>query len=278
MGPRYILKVLPVSLVCTLAVRLAKDDEANGVSAGKRRLTTKRPAAATLPKRRRGRVALSKAILVVSATRVVLVTRLSSAATGAHTFHPAESFLRHPRGHLLPPPVGAYPFITPLAPLSSSISLYPFPALFPSSPVFRDANVPPPPAHSPQCDGGIDLKVHSCFHNAVSVPTLKRTPLCVPPPPFLLSLSFIPSSSVHIRVSAPFHPPHLALSILLTLNLLFSLSPLSPTRRYRATALYHLFSLPFLSLIFFLSPSHPTGNVLYLPLVGRERTTREWRD
>lgn len=186
-------------------------------SVGKRRLTTNRPAAATLPKRRQGRIALSKAILTASATRVVLVTRLSSAVTGAHTFHPAESFLRHPSR---PSPaasllVGAYPFITPLrssadsrgsaTDLPSSLSSsFLFSSLLFSSPVFRDASVPPPPAHSLQCDGGIDLKVHSCFHNAVSVPTLKRTLLCPPSPRApLLSLSFCSSSSLaHLRVSS----------------------------------------------------------------------------
>lgn len=37
------------------------------------------------------------------------------------------------------------------------------------------------PHRCPQCDGGIDLKVHSCFHNAVSVPTFKLTRLRATP-------------------------------------------------------------------------------------------------
>lgn len=123
-----------------------------------------------------------------------------------------------PRDHLLPPPSWSVPILLshPFAPLPipaaapptflplSLSSSFLFSSLLFSSPVFRDASVPPPPAHSLQCDGGIDLKVHSCFHNAVSVPTLKRTLLCPPSPRApLLSLSFCSSSSLaHLRVSS----------------------------------------------------------------------------
>jgi len=69
--------------------------------------------------------------------------------------------------------------------------------------LYLSLSLPPSPSHLlrirglrtyrphryPQCDG-IDLKVHSCFHNAVSVPTFKLTRLRA-------ILSFVPR----------FHPP-----------------------------------------------------------------------
>lgn len=57
--------------------------------------------------------------------------------------------------------------------------------------------------YSLQCDGGIDLKVHSCFHNAVSVPTLKRTLLPPRPPLFLLFLSFSATATRYLARVRP---------------------------------------------------------------------------
>lgn len=59
------------------------------------------------------------------------------------------------------------------------------------------------PHRCPQCDGGIDLKVHSCFHNAVSVPTFKLPLL---PVSLSLSLSLSPSSDPsHPTLCNPWH-------------------------------------------------------------------------
>ena len=86
--------------------------------------------------------------------------------------------------------------------------------------------------HSLQCDGGIDLKVHSCFHNAVSVPTLKRTLLCPPTPRaplFFLFLSFC----LDVLYGPPL-PARCFASSLLSSPLLFS-----PLSFYLCLSLFH---------------------------------------
>lgn len=125
-------------------------------------------------------------------------------------------------------PRGAYPFITspsrstPAIPAAAPPTffllllplLFPFslcllpPSSSPLSSLFSllsripgcERAAPPPPGYSLQCDGGIDLKVHSCFHNAVSVPTLKRTR--PPPPSSLLPPSTLSSFSFFLHSHA----------------------------------------------------------------------------
>lgn len=62
------------------------------------------------------------------------------------------------------------------------------------------------PHRCPQCDGGIDLKVHSCFHNAVSVPTFKlsRSPLSL----LLHPLTPLASNSLQPLVCRAYSPEH----------------------------------------------------------------------
>lgn len=71
------------------------------------------------------------------------------------------------------------------------------------------------PHWCPQCDGGIDLKVHSCFHNAVSVPTFKLAPARPgdrPPPPQPPAPRATPGVAATTLPSAPTTDPTTNLS------------------------------------------------------------------
>lgn len=183
-------------------------------------------------------------------------------------------------------PRGAYPFITspsrstPAIPAAAPPTffllllplLFPFslcllpPSSSPLSSLFSllsripgcERAAPPPPGYSLQCDGGIDLKVHSCFHNAVSVPTLKRTrpppPSLLPPPSvhplFFLFLSAQPRDIWPASVRPSIRLPRIPLTLNLP-SLLFSLALLSPTRRLSQTPALRR---PLFPSIFYLSP------------------------